>query len=328
MLYRLKKNIHCIDIQGDIALLYYFGNRYVIKGSFVQNILDKFIILLKTPHTLEQISEELSDYSDGEITEALNTFMQYGLLEQIDSTKINKIDFSQTNSLTYFLNYFIDFHSSLSTLDVLHKSKILIVDFVGLGELIAGKLLNNYLNTEVIKYDCLEALEKYFENNLKHLRENVIIISCSWMNAREVQKVNSLFLKLDIKWLLVVQDYFGGTIGPMFGIKDGPCFNCLMKRKYSNMPHIDKYLKIEEYFESTELDKVPILSMQEGLADKVGMEILKIMTNIVYPKTYRGLYEFDILNHRSDYHEVLATPFCEVCSRVQKTPPISITSEV
>ena len=31
MFYSLK-NIHCVDIQEDIALLYYFGNRYVVKG--------------------------------------------------------------------------------------------------------------------------------------------------------------------------------------------------------------------------------------------------------------------------------------------------------
>lgn len=59
MFYSLKKNIHCVDIQEDIALLYYFGNRYVVKGAFVQNVLEKFIELLQKPHTLEQILEFL-----------------------------------------------------------------------------------------------------------------------------------------------------------------------------------------------------------------------------------------------------------------------------
>ena len=146
--------------------------------------------------------------------------------------------------------------------------------------------------------------------------------------CERTSKINALFLNLKIKWLLVVQDYFGGTIGPLLGVKDGPCFNCLMKRKYSNMPRVDMYLKLEEYFDNAKLAESSILLIQEGLANKVGIEIFKVMTNIVYPKVYRGLYEFDILNHRSEYHEVLATPFCEVCSRVQKTPPIAITSEV
>ena len=73
------------------------------------------------------------------------------------------------------------------------------------------------------------------------------------------------------------------------------------------MPRVDMYLKLEEYFDNAKLAESSILLIQEGLANKVGIEIFKVMTNIVYPKVYRGLYEFDILNHRSEYHEVLAT---------------------
>ena len=115
--------------------------------------------------------------------------------------------------------------------------------------------------------------------------------------CERTSKINALFLNLKIKWLLVVQDYFGGTIGPLLGVKDRPCFNCLMKRKYSNMPRVDMYLKLEEYFDNAKLAESSILLIQEGLANKVGIEIFKVMTNIVYPKVYRGLYEFDILNH-------------------------------
>lgn len=79
-------------------------------------------------------------------------------------------------------------NSSLHTLEILKNQKILIVDLVDFGEVLVKKLSENNLNAEIVNYHSVDNLQEYINRKTKEFQENTIIIACSWMNARELQK--------------------------------------------------------------------------------------------------------------------------------------------
>ncbi|WP_128893737.1 hypothetical protein [Longirhabdus pacifica] len=314
MKFRLKSNVHIIDIQPGFALFYHFGNRYLIKGQFESNEFKEVLNFLCSPRTVNEIQDKFKM----EISDLIKNLQHHKLIELIDESE-EKFQNIEYNDAVQLLHHFFETQSDIgSRYTTLNTTNIGCICFFPIEEELVQSLSN-------IGIDYITPIHMEQLSEIDFTNYHSFIVIGTWFDARSFQKINDIFYKNKVKWLLSVVDSFGAIVGPYFGVDGGPCFQCLLSRKYSNLHYNDHYKTIEDYFSENPKDDY-LLMFKQRLSSIITMEVLKMMTNMIDTRLIKGLIEFDFLNHRTEYHQLLASPFCQVCSPIQDSPPIIISS--
>lgn len=306
--YSLRPGTALVDFDEKTALFYRFGNRVFINGLPENFKTEEFFDFLRTPQSFDKIQSFLRQSTSIEPQTFLDQLKSQGLL-QIEDSKSNDIP-ADSPWNHYIKKFFSSTSEQADALKVLQTTSI--------------KLLCLEKNSSAY----VDSFKRLFGNfsliqDLDQIQDNdFVIVQGSWTQVLKIQRLNKQLLKKKTKWLLCLNDEHGGAIGPHFGFKDGPCFNCMIERRNLNINHHEKQNVMESYFDrhaqGVRLCELP--NVHETLAEILSVEIFKIVTGAVGSKINHGLYEFDFLNHRRAFHELLALPYCDVCSEYDKMP--------
>lgn len=341
--YILKNNVNLVEVEDNLALIYYYGNRYFMECKINKCKLEEIFKRLNNPISFEELSNYLIDVEKDILHSIIRALLNNRLIEIYIDTKDEK-EISNIGLYNFF-EFFSRENSNNAYLNIekINKGIITIIDAGNVGIYIAEQLITfgfkkvyyhnknkvnrndisehpNLYNIEDMgkyKVDILSKKFSYINFSSDHpteIEQDFAIVCGSWFDLDYFKNYNKLFKSLKKIYLPIIEDYFGGTIGPIIGLEDGPCFNCIINRRKSNMKYLNYYEKIEKYY----IDNRTSLSLgnelfTRQLANAVVVEIIKYITNILYTDLYHGLYEFDFLNHRNSFHEIFKYIDCDIC---------------
>ena len=169
-------------------------------------------------------------------------------------------------------------------------------------------------------------LDASFDSKLKKV--DLFIVASDFENNNYNSLINKKLFDEQKTTLFVEADYLGGRIGPCVIPGHNACFHCYIERKRSNINYLEHYDFYSKNFDNSKYktDTRYISDIYSLLAQYTSLEVLKILTSFMYPKTYKGYYSIDYINIDIEYDEVLKHPFCDVCGYIGKRPP-SIKSD-
>lgn len=342
--YLIKNNVKLITGEDGLFLIYYYGNRYFIEGNFSENVLNDIFSMLKTPRTIDEIIDSEIKVEKDILINLIESLLNSKLIEVYN--EIDKDYMLKNNGLNNFFQYFSNglFNISSANVKKIEDSRINIIDMSNCGIFIANNLkaigVKNvrYYNSQFVEEDDINNYPGLYKNNTLHklkievlssfmnniyMTENkidfidgdLIIVCGSWFDIDKFKRINKDILDNGKRFLPIIEDYFGGIVGPIIGIKDGPCFNCLINRKKLNLNHLDSYEKIEEYYMKNRNEiNIGFELFTKQLALTATTEVIKYITDIILPNLKSGLYEIDFFNHRSRYHNIFKDFKCDICN--------------
>jgi bacteriocin biosynthesis cyclodehydratase domain-containing protein len=308
----LKPGVHWINAEGDVGLFLHFGNRFLIRGPFVRSFLKDLLSYLKEPRTSAEIRSIFS--SESALEKALDALSAAGFLETLRDTDPEY--FPEAGDLPYlrFLERFLSSsESSKGALARIRKTKLKLLG--------CGRAMPELLEAcQALRFQRIDILDSV-PDQLHHSDDELLLLSGNWLDLPRIRSWNRLLHSSRRRWLCVLEDFYGGSIGPYFGAEDGPCFECLLRRRAEHLPDLRRYEEAVAYLErhppGNEI-RFPLFS--KLLAENAALEILKLLARPIEPRIGLGLYEFDFLNHRTEFHPILPSPSCEVCGPVFEMP--------
>lgn len=341
--YVLKNNVKIIESNDGIVLIFNYGNKHFIESNLSYETIQKLFCILKSPRTMGEIETLLQEVKDHTI---IYNFIESLITQNLLEIYIDQPDVEIYNKgLFNFFEYFNNSSSNLAyqNLSLVKNKNIHIIDMGNVGFYLAKNFSNlgsinvKYYNNNIVSEEDIinqpslfneSSLGQYKIDSFKiklrsvelckqfnYSHENELVIICgSWYNINEFEDFNKIFLDKKEKFIPIIEDYFGGSIGPVIGISDGPCFKCLLSKKKSHLDYIEIHEKFEKYFAQ---NKNEITSGYElftsQLANIATVELIKYITNIVSCKLNSGIYEYDLLNYRSEYHNIFQDINCNMC---------------
>jgi bacteriocin biosynthesis cyclodehydratase domain-containing protein len=305
----LKRGVHWVNSDQDIALFFHYGSRFLIQGRFVRELLSPLIEFLREPRARDKIFGRFSSFPESDTANALKALRSAGFLETLDNETGPMLEPSPGEERVLgFLGHFLRSGASPS-LTTLRNERILVINA---GSSVAPDFL------EALQGLCFKNVE-VLEAEAAHAKaaispEGIAVVLGSWYRMDTMRELNRVFLASRRRWLCVIEDYFGGAVGPYLGLPDGPCLDCLFERRAARMRRYDQYLRCSEYFgENPEKLDLGFPAFSKPLAQAAALEVLKLLFEPVQTKLHRGLFEFDFLNHRSEFYPILPLPGCKAC---------------
>lgn len=353
---QLKKGIYFVRHEADIILVYAFGRRIFLKGPQTTKITPSFLESLKTPISTSELNQKFHDLiSPTEMTAVIDQLMQFGFLHFIKSQSTEDTSFNSAidQQNYFFLNYFSNTHSSIfQSLTAAHKTVLGVVNlgqvginFLNSAEQLSLKAIHYYDPFRVSQADIMsypeifknEDLNKsrskilesrspldsvyFFENQKLALKTtDLVVVFATWFNQNLIRELNLFFRQNKKKWLLVIEDDFGGSLGPWFGPHDGPCFECLFQRRMNNMEYLDQHKVFEEHFGREENRQHLFPLYNTMIANFATSELFHEIYSTRVSLLTKGLKEVDLLNMKFKFNELFPLPYCTVCSSIMETP--------
>jgi bacteriocin biosynthesis cyclodehydratase domain-containing protein len=328
--YRRKSRAHLVEVEGDVALFYHLGQKFFVEAPGLSKTLPPLWSALCAGLDLEKARQQLS----GDAIENLQLMLQnLHELQLIERPEISGSRVSLPQDANFKadplkdLAAMIDWQDGRSTgarrqsnawgkaFDVL-TTPLVIADLgIGLAmvELQQALMLGGFESVEVRDLQSLDGLAE----------GTWVVAWARWGKIQKLRSLNELLYQQKRPWLLVMEDDFGGNVGPAMGGPGTPCFECYRVRRESQLCDQEISRKIDAYSEhSGDVIGFESTAFRRRLAEVVSFEMQKILSQTVFAKIRRGVFEFDLLNHNSSFQEILPLPFCPVCSKASQHPPV------
>ena len=337
--YRLKAGVQLLSSDLEEAQILYFGNRYLIRGPFGQLPLQSLFEWLRMPRSIDEIASKLPKVSTVLIDGCLNALIRAQFVESDDPSFFDgdsanaecQVGAPAKNRLLAFIQ---KFHSSRSAtreiLKRLQSAKICLLNVSDSLKNFELSLRELQLNAPTVINLALQPIHSFLaEEAAKSLLDcDLIVVHATWFDTNFLRALNRWFFEHQVHWTVVMADTFGGTVGPVLGLADGPCFDCLYERRKNSIASPETLsifeVEFERRFKNRDMQgessnsSLDVFNCQ--LANVAALEVLKYIMQGPLTRLVGGAYDFDFLNHRTEYHPVLAQPFCAVCGSMVFRP--------
>lgn len=308
-MYQFKKFTYLSYVTTDSALFLNFGNRVLVKASTADQWMDSFFSELQSPRTEEILAAQFEKHLNSiQLKGLLNQLLKTGLLLQLDAGH------SSNSKTSPFFEQFTSDESTVKKWTEKIKAKQVLI--FNLSDFPVNDL------GELLKTGGFEKIE--IRNDLSNLEMDAGIqpvVLINWFQTNLLQNLNQKFFSKNISWLPVFFDPFGASMGPVLGIQDGPCFNCLIERRNSHLNSLESQTLLENsaLAEQKNLIFIP-KHFSISIFSSLVTELLKLTAPFMISKLENGMMEFDLLNHRTSFHVVYQIPVCSVCGPTHKIP--------
>lgn len=357
-----KQQAHLVECEGDVALFFHLGQKFFIEAPNLSQYLPQMWSALASPtesHSLQQMFTDLwcpagglrpdlsqkglapisavsvhASSSTISYDQIVKNLMDLRLVEYVPvQTSVatqDSVDLSfhqrELAGLVTWLNgrrrnplqhqEAPDFQSQCVAFDVLSTPVAVVQAYGNTQGLVLAFGEAGFTDTQfftVSASDPMPALDS----------KATVILWGRWGKINPLRRLHHELIRRGQPWMLVIEDDFGGSIGPAYRGLGTPCLECLIQRRKSSM--VDRSLneKIESFAESNEQNfGIQYSPWRRRLADLAAFELIKDLSQVVHSKVRQGVFEFDFLNHNNRFHEVLPVPHCEVCLVTSRQPPI------
>ncbi len=313
--YSLRPGIALIDFDKTSALFYRFGNRVIINGLPERFATESFFEFLHQPRTISSIQDFLRSSAVESTSSLIQKLDDAGLLQ---TTNEETPPIENTPWNRYITRFFSSRSEQFRAAKALQETPVRLLSLTEKNNLAFEQSLHSLAHN----FSVVDAEAPTSDQTLT-------IVRATSHDILKISRLNKLFLKQKKKWLLCTTDEYGGSVGPYFGFKNGPCYDCLISRRNLNLPQADKQTLIENYFDRNKIDFAhsTLPNAEKLMAEFLTIEVFKILTDALPTNTVHGLYEFDFINFRNTFHDVLALPYCQSCSQYDELPPTHLNTE-
>jgi bacteriocin biosynthesis cyclodehydratase domain-containing protein len=302
----LRPGVQLIEYDHPDALFSYYGNPHYQTFSGEAFPIDEFLTYASKPRLKKDILQRFSVYK------GFSKNLESLIAEDFFVSGEFKQARSKPDAFSYFCsNFYHDLDASEEALKLASAQQICIVDHLG----IAQQLAEPFAALKMKRFKVAKSPADFVDE-----KSDFLLVLSSWQNVHQLNSLNRWCLENKREYFLVLFDMFGGSIGPVLGRKHGPCFTCLMTRRNSNTAasrrtSIERLEKWAADQERVEIGLFPPFT--EILLRLAAMEVFKRFTGIGDTHGFFGLKEVDLLNIRTEYHEILPTPRCPMCFPAQ-----------
>lgn len=198
----------------------------------------------------------------------------------------------------------------------LAQSSILLI---GSGRL-AGKIAEHLHESGAEQLTTLDSYLSYtYEEMSEQLRDMDMAVVCTDTPRPDIcTLVNKAALATKCPWLLVQVDGRDGWVGPLFLPKETGCYSCFMQRVFSDSfhPEIDRAVHEHAIKDPAQnlLDFLP--PFQDMTAATASLEIIRHLTGISAPLTYKAQILTDCISGISRRDVLHRIPRCPDCSAI------------
>lgn len=326
---KLKLGVFLVEARGSEALFYFCGTRFAIRGEFAESLLTNLCQLLESAKSFNELKTRLPNFSAPDIEAALSALSRAGFLDISDDLSQQCEKAEAASPLFAILQKFSP--SQRVAAELMGKLREESVGILSLGleavELEAALVLMGVKNFKTMNLPSISmgegnlAFKFLMDAGSELMAADKLVVLANWYDFGRLKDLNKIFLARKRTWMPIIRDFFGGTIGPILGIDDGPCFECLLARKTANSSSPEATAKLESFFcdrPQVLPETLPLFRAQ--LANAAAFEVFKQIIQPMQARTMRGIIEFDFLNHRSEFHSVLPLPVCVACGPFMNSP--------
>jgi bacteriocin biosynthesis cyclodehydratase domain-containing protein len=304
MTFQTAPYLICTEKGLDGLTFSHFGNISTYRAQCPDLTL-AILRALKTARTLGELENSLAGFAAADIHAEIDRLNARGFLMVYES--VREQEKWGRNKLLGCLAKDASTQARLS--QVISESRIGVIDFGGA----ADHLRRTLEDAGFSRVDCLAAKTSDIDERFIHYHNFIVVVGPAELGA-PYSRVNQTLLPHRKAWLLVTYDLFGGTIGPVFGARGGPCYDCVIdasRRNHGPRPQIADHIDMIDGVHA-DFSEMPLA---KTILPYVAIETLKILSGVCRPMTIDGFYTFDAFNFRSRYDVVHPSPACPVCSR-------------
>lgn len=312
----LRPGVKLLRREADILLLVAFGSRVLIRADKLASLLEIILSNLTQPMSIDELSlsvnKKLPSKMD-EINHALDLLFSKKLLIQTGDQLIP--DAQKFSPAEEYLGRIMGFDwGQLSVVSENLNSQIQIIANYQLSQLIQvglHKIGINKIKTYDIYGPTLDGLDV----------GQLSVVVANFVDVQVLRNINQKFFTNKGIWLLVLADEFGFRLGPWFGQKDGPCFECYYKRllsNYSEESHAADFKKQNFFDNKNNIE--PFSPFAEIIAAHAVNAVFQRLSNIDLARLVGQVFSFDLLNLKIKSNEIYPIPFCPVCSDINQIP--------
>lgn len=243
-------------------------------------------------------------------------------------TRLNKFSVEEVN---LFFNQFSEHNLfdaiiednglSDNSLNAIVSKKIIVIGDSRLSDEIYCELVGQSFR-DIHKY----TFEKIIKNRSVLQNADFLLVDCMCFNPYGLRVVNEFSIKSNIPWL-----HIGGVenekikLGPIFHGKESGCYECLEKRRISNIDNPAYELGYIDFLMESKLssrpDTIPYQDFYLNLIVNLSIiEMCRFFEDKNLLPTWRGIISFDLYKYTTTRSELLRNPYCPVCRPLQRTP--------
>lgn len=318
---RRKIRARLVDVESGAVLFRHLGQVFFVEAPDVDLEIPPVWEFLAEPRRIEDLAGFLKERgfksSAGKMVENLR---KLNLLEEIgeDTPVVRETLSQQENELVSMMEWLEGKRrgAKTSSSNLVSRAKQCLgatLAVHGGGEFVAP------LRSSLIRVGFKNILDGDIDRP-----DAIHILWGLWHHQADLVRRQRRLLEIGAVALTVIEDSFGGYVGPFSGGPGTPCFECMLRRRRSGLAEAELMTRGElGGFDDVE-EVLPAAGyFRTRLADLVAFELLKDLTGIVHPRLRRGVMAFDFLNHNQKFHEVLPVPGCPSCGEIWKRPPLA-----
>lgn len=209
-----------------------------------------------------------------------------------------------------------------SSTDIHNTSENKKIVVIGDGKL-SGKIYNllmehSFVHIQQLKFEQIIKDESIIKDS------DFMLVDCTCFNPLALRIINKTSIANNTPWL-----HIGGfeneqiKLGPIFFGKESGCYECLERRKMSNLENPKYDQEFVRYLigtkQSSHSDSIPLEDFHLNfLANWCVIEMFRFFEDKKLLPTWRGIISFDLYKYGVERSELLRNPFCPVCRPLQK----------
>jgi ribosomal protein S12 methylthiotransferase accessory factor len=277
-----------IPVQEDKLLLKSMDKSLVLTGEHIHKVAEKLMPHLNGTCTCEELSDKIPEDMWEGAEKMLRLMEREGFFQSAEA----------------------DVQKELAQCSVL---------LIGSGRL-AAKIEENLRESGAGHLTTMDSYLSYtYEEMCEQLRDTDMAVVCTDTPRPDIcTLVNKAALATECPWLLVQVDGRDGWVGPLFLPKETGCYSCFMQRVFSDSfhPEIDRAVH-EHALEDPAQDLLGFLPpFQDMTAATASLEIIRHLTGISAPLTYKAQILTDCITGISRRDVLHRIPRCADCSEI------------
>lgn len=297
---------------------------YALNHELFIEVLEAIRPLLNGDHSVEEIAASGGQaYLPTTITFLLKMLRANGLLQEGNvppPAPLESEDLKKHDNIIQFLSHYVS--NPVGSFALLKSAKVAVTGSHSLKTSIQNSLYDNGISPSPDIQTVLDTQSNDIDSRLTDSIKNLdyLIVCQETPDPKLFKKINSVCLENGVRWIRVALEGTKAFLGPTVIPHQSACFICYERRVSSNISELDNHLAYKDHLSRSEplSNEGFFPALNSVVGAQVALEVVRLITGFVPPKTIGRFYEFDATSPAVFGHDVLRLPRCPAC--ISKNP--------
>lgn len=314
-------------------------------------LLNKLIVALDGTHTISEIVQNLGEFDESQIVDALHRLYDARLLDDVAPLG-TALSADQRESYASQINFFSHFtNGAYAVQETLTRSSVTVLGLGPLGLHTLGSLADNgvgkLIGIAFATESCAEVHDLTVHQPTTRCPKSgyrrvtladrdassiaaavrgtdILIVTLDHHDPQLLDKANEACLHTGTRWLPVGLRASEGYVGPTVIPRQTACYKCYDLRMKANLVNYEPYRLYEEHLCAVEhrLAFGSLPQFARIVADLAATEVLKVLTHFSPVTSYGRMFTLNFLTLAGEFQEILKLPRCPMCGEPSQHRPM------